>query len=104
LLELQILNDNTLVIKGNIKTVSDAINISNKIKEISARMSDESRILNIKIIDSMSLPSYTIGTLTKIIKVDGIELYTIVGNEYLFDTLRNLNLLSIFNVRLASTE
>lgn len=104
MLELQILNDNTLVIKGNIKTVSDAINISNKIKEISARMSDESRILNIKIIDSMSLPSYTIGTLTKIIKVDGIELYTIVGNEYLFDTLRNLNLLSIFNVRLASTE
>jgi len=104
LLELQILNDNTLVIKGNIKTVSDAINISNKIKEISARMSDESRILNIKIIDSMSLPSYTIGTLTKIIKVDGIHLYTIVGSEYLFDTLRNLNLLSIFNVRLASTE
>lgn len=93
----------TLTIIGNIKTVSDAINISNQMKGMIRDMGDD-RLLTLKIVDSMSLPSYTIGTLTKFIKVDGVELYTLVGNENLFTTLRNLNLLSLFNVRLDSLE
>jgi hypothetical protein len=103
-LELKVEDNNTtLSIVGNIKTVSDAINISNKIKDMIGKMG-ESRFLTLRIVDSMSLPSYTIGTLTKIIKVDGVELYTLVGNESLFVTLRNLNLLSVFNVRLEKFE
>ncbi len=87
-------NSNTVTIVGNIKKVSDFQSIKNSIEPIV----QSSRRVTIKITDSLSLTSTTIGYLNKLVLKDDIEVHVMVGNEKLYTLLEDLNLISTFRV------
>jgi len=87
-------NSNTVTIVGNIKKVSDFQSIKNSIEPIV----QNNRRLTIKIVDSLSLTSTTIGYLNKLVLKDNIELHVVTGNSKLYSLLEDLNLISTFKV------
>jgi len=88
-------NSNTITITGNIKKVSDFQSIKNSIDSIL----QNNKRLTIKIIDSLSITSTTIGYLNKLVLKDNIDIHLITGNNKLYDLLEDLNLISTFKVK-----
>ncbi len=88
-------SSNTLVIKGNIKSVNDFQNIKQQVDSIVAL----SKTLHINIIDSLSITSSVIGYFNKLVLKDNIDLRMSVKNEQLLDLLDDLNLTSTFKAK-----
>jgi hypothetical protein len=88
-------SSNTLVIKGNIKSVNDFQNIKQQVDSIVAL----SKTLHINIIDSLSITSSVIGYFNKLVLKDNIDLHMSVKNEQLLDLLDDLNLTSTFKAK-----
>ncbi len=87
-------NSNTVTIVGNIKKVSDFQSIKNCIESI---LLDNNR-LTIKVIDSLSLTSTTIGYFNKLVLKDNIDIHLMTGNDRLYNLLEDLSLISTFKV------
>lgn len=93
-MELQ-LSANSLVITGNIKSISDFQEIKRSVDNMIA----EHKHINLKIVDSLSITSSVIGYLNKLVLKDNIDLNVIVGNEQLYHLLDDLNLVSTFKAK-----
>lgn len=89
------LSSNTLVIIGNIKSISDFQEIKRSVDNMIA----EYKHININIVDSLSITSSVIGYLNKLVLKDNIELNVVVGNEQLYHLLDDLNLVSTFKAK-----
>jgi hypothetical protein len=93
-MELQI-SSNTLVVIGNIKSISDFQEIKHAIDSIVA----EHKHIILNIVDSLSITSSVIGYLNKLVLKDNIDLNVFVGNEQLYHLLDDLNLVSTFKAK-----
>lgn len=93
-MELEV-SSNTLVIKGNIKSINDFQNIKQKVDAIVVN----NRLIYINIIDSLSITSSVIGYFNKLVLKDGIDIHMNVKNEQLLNLLDDLNLISIFKAK-----
>ena len=87
---------NTIVISGNIKSISDLQTIKQSIDGV---VKNHKNII-IKIEDSLSITSSVIGYLNKLVLKDGVEISMMVGNSQLMHLLEDLNLISMFNVKM----
>jgi len=85
---------NVIEVEGNIKSLEDFEKIKYTIEEI---MPTKSITLNLK--DSISITSSVIGYLTKLVNVDGIEVYLNIKTQELYDLLRDLDLDKVFHIR-----
>jgi hypothetical protein len=88
-------SSNTLVIKGNIKSISDFQSIKQKLDA----MIVENKNININILDSLSITSSVIGYLNKLVLKDNIDIHMNVKNEQLLHLLDDLNLVSTFKAK-----
>ena len=93
-MELEV-SSNTLVIKGNIKSINDFQNIKQKVDA----MVVNNRLIYINIVDSLSITSSVIGYFNKLVLKDSIDIYMNVKNEQLLNLLDDLNLISIFKAK-----
>lgn len=93
-MELEV-SSNSLVIKGNIKSVSDFQNIKQSVDAMVA----QHRNININIVDSLSITSSVIGYFNKLVLKDNIDLHMNVKNEQLLNLLDDLNLASTFKAK-----
>lgn len=93
-MELKV-SSNSLVIKGNIKSVSDFQNIKQSVDAMVA----QHRNININIVDSLSITSSVIGYFNKLVLKDNIDLHMNVKNEQLLNLLDDLNLASTFKAK-----
>lgn len=84
-----------ITIEGNIKSIDDF----QRIKSALDTMTDSHKRIDILIRDSFSMTSSVIGYLNKIIQKDGIILSMQVGDDRLYNILKDLALMSIFNVK-----
>ncbi len=89
------LSSNTLVVIGNIKSISDFQEIK---RTVDSMIADHKHI-NLNIVDSLSITSSVIGYLNKLVLKDNIDLNVIVGNEQLYHLLDDLNLVSTFKAK-----
>ncbi|OHE06532.1 MAG: hypothetical protein A2329_02025 [Sulfurimonas sp. RIFOXYB2_FULL_37_5] len=85
-MELEV-SSNTLVIKGNIKSINDFQNIKQRVDA----MTVENKLININILDSLSITSSVIGYFNKLVLKDNIDIYMNVKNEQLLHLLDDLN-------------
>jgi len=85
----------TVTITGNIKSVSDYQEIKNLVDSLAAQ--NQSLIINID--DSLSMTSSVIGYFNKLILKDKINIQMNIGNKQLLELLKDLNLVSTFNVK-----
>jgi hypothetical protein len=88
-------SSNTLVIKGNIKSISDFQSIKQRLDT----MIIENKSININILDSLSITSSVIGYLNKLVLKDNIDIHMNVKNEQLLHLLDDLNLISTFKAK-----
>lgn len=86
---------NTLIVKGNIKSISDFQNIKQRVDGIVS----QNKHININILESLSITSSVIGYFNKLVLKDGIDLHMSVHDEQLFDLLDDLNLIATFKVK-----
>jgi len=86
---------NTVVITGNIKTISDY----QQIKETLDNLTQKHKHIIIKIQDSISITSSVIGYLNKLVLKDKVDLHIEVGDEQLMELFEDLNLVSLFHVK-----
>lgn len=93
-MELEV-SSNTLVIKGNIKSVSDFQNIKQQADSIVAL----SKTLHVNILDSLSITSSVIGYFNKLVLKDNIDIHMNIKNEQLLNLLDDLNLISTFKAK-----
>ncbi|MDP2894121.1 MAG: hypothetical protein Q8N78_07150 [Sulfurimonas sp.] len=93
-MELEV-SSNTLVIKGNIKSINDFQNIKQRVDA----MAVENKLININILDSLSITSSVIGYFNKLVLKDNIDIYMNVKNEQLLNLLDDLNLVSTFKAK-----
>jgi hypothetical protein len=93
-MELEV-SSNTLIIKGNIKSINDFQNIKQKVDA----MIVNNKLININILDSLSITSSVIGYFNKLVLKDNIDIYMNVKNEQLLNLLEDLNLISTFKVK-----
>lgn len=88
-------DSNTVIIGGNIKSVSDFQTIKNNVDNIATHH----KTILLKIPDSISITSSVIGYFNKLVLKDGIQIEIIVGNTQLLELFQDLNLANTFNVR-----
>ena len=88
-------SSNTVVITGNIKTISDY----QQIKENVDNLTKNHQHIIITIQDSISITSSVIGYLNKLVLKDTIDVEIKVGNAQLMELFEDLNLVSLFKVK-----
>ncbi len=93
-MELEV-SSNTLIIKGNIKSINDFQNIKQKVDA----MIVNNKLININILDSLSITSSVIGYFNKLVLKDNIDIHMNVKNEQLLHLLDDLNLISTFKAK-----
>ncbi len=90
-------SSNRVIIKGNIKTVSDFQDI----KSAMSLLIDKQKEITVEIVDSISITSSVIGYFNKLVLKDKIAITMVIGNTQLIELLDDLNLSSIFKVKKA---
>ncbi len=93
-MELEV-SSNTLIIKGNIKSINDFQNIKQRVDA----MTVENKLININILDSLSITSSVIGYFNKLVLKDNIDIHMNIKNEQLLHLLDDLNLISTFKAK-----
>jgi len=93
-MELEV-SSNTLIIKGNIKSINDFQNIKQKVDA----MIVQNKLININILDSLSITSSVIGYFNKLVLKDNIDIHMNIKNEQLLHLLDDLNLISTFKAK-----
>ncbi|MEA3373398.1 MAG: hypothetical protein U9Q62_06865 [Campylobacterota bacterium] len=87
----------TITIDGNIKSIQDFQEIKNAVDTITTTGNSVEFILD----NSMSMTSSVIGYINKVIQKDGVRVSMKVSDERLYGILKDLNLVNVFNVRIA---
>ena len=93
-MELEV-SGNALIVRGNIKSINDFQNIKQRVDA----MINESKHININILESLSITSSIIGYFNKLVLKDGIDLHMNIHDEQLFHLLDDLNLVSTFKAK-----
>jgi len=93
-MELRV-SGNRVVVKGNVKSISDFNDIKNSVDAIIST----SKHVVLELVDSISLTSSVIGYLSKLVNVDKIMVEMYVGDQGLYDLLSDLGLVSLFKVK-----
>lgn len=94
-MEIRIIDDSSVEIKGNIKSLDDY----NEIKRVSQSLvSKGADSVNYEILDSFSMVSSVIGYFIKLINIDGVHVSMNVYDERLYALMDQLNLVHLFNV------
>ena len=93
-MELKV-SGNRVIIKGNVKSISDFNDIKNSVDAITST----SKHIVIELVDSISLTSSVIGYLSKLVNVDNVTVELYVGDKGLYDLLSDLGLISLFKVK-----
>jgi hypothetical protein len=93
-MELEV-SSNTLIIKGNIKSINDFQNIKQKVDA----MIVNNKLININILDSLSITSSVIGYFNKLVLKDNIDIHMNIKNEQLLHLLDDLSLISTFKAK-----
>jgi len=88
-------SSNTIVITGNIKSISDFSEIKNIIDGVVV----QHKKITIIVEDSLSVTSSVIGYFNKLILKDKINIDMKIGNDQLMHLLNDLNLTSTFRAR-----
>lgn len=88
-------SSNTVIIKGNIKSVSDFQSIKTTLDSLKESNSS----ISIDILDSISITSSVIGYLNKLVLKDGIDLSMKIENDCLMHLIEDLNLVDVFKAR-----
>ena len=88
-------SSNTVVITGNIKTISDY----QQIKENVDNLTKNHKHIIITIQDSISITSSVIGYLNKLVLKDKIDIEIKVGDAQFMELFEDLNLVSLFKVK-----
>jgi len=86
---------NSVIIKGNIKSVSDYQEIKTTLDSLIT--THQSIVIEIK--DSISITSSVIGYLTKLVQKEKIDLNILVGSASLMELFEDLNLVTLFHVK-----
>lgn len=94
-MELHSSRDGELIIRGNIKTITDYEDIKRAIKE---QMNRDVKDIDVKIENSSSITSSVVGFFLKVINKDKINLKVMVKDDRLYKILKDLNLLELFKV------
>jgi len=89
------ISGNKIIIKGNVKSISDFNNIKNAIDSIISM----NKYIILELVDSISLTSSVIGYLSKLVNVDGVTVELYVGDDGLYELLSDLGLISLFRVK-----
>ncbi|MDR2105523.1 MAG: hypothetical protein LBP51_07200 [Deferribacteraceae bacterium] len=92
-MEIKVVNPQEVAITGNIKTVSDYLEIKGA---ISSLLKEGGKELAVKIPDSVSITSSVIGYFLKLIYQDGVKVTVLVGDQRLFKLLEDLRLSEAF--------
>jgi len=96
-MRIQSSGNNELTISGNIKSIED----SSLIKEtVTALKAGGATSLVLRIPDSFSMTSTVIGFLMKLVNVDQMRVFLVVGDPRLYQLLDELSLAQAFNLRL----
>ncbi|MDF1875074.1 hypothetical protein JHD48_04930 [Sulfurimonas sp. SAG-AH-194-I05] len=86
---------NTVTIKGNIKSVNDFQSIKTTLDSLSV----SSKVIQVRLVDSISITSSVIGYFNKLVLRDKIDLSLHVGNAQLMDLLEDLNLSKVLKAQ-----
>jgi len=89
-------SNNTITIKGHISTLNHYMEIKQVIHESIA--ANNLQAFTILIPDSNTITSSMIGFFIKIVNMDRINLTLKVGQEDLFNMLKDLNVATLFNL------
>lgn len=95
-MEVKIIDDHTMDILGNIKSLEDYSEIKRATQTL---MSRGVRDITINVRESLSMVSSVIGYFLKIVNADGVKLLINVWDKRLYSLLDQLSLLDTFNVR-----
>jgi hypothetical protein len=100
---MQIKNNggNELTITGNIKSIEDSTEIKSA---VTALQKKGAKSILVRIQDSFSMTSTVIGHLMKLVNIDNITVYLVVGDARLYELLEELSLVQPFNVRLVGNK
>ena len=94
-MEIHIIDDHTIEIMGNIKSLDDY----NEIKRVTQKLVvDGCTHMTINVKESLSMVSSVIGYLIKLINMDRVNLHVNVWDDRLYNLLDQLNLVMTFNV------
>ena len=93
-MELKV-SGNRVIIKGNVKSISDFNDIKNAVDGIIMT----SKYVVIELIDSISLTSSVIGYLSKLVNVDGVTVELYVGDNGAYELLKDLGLENSFKLK-----
>jgi hypothetical protein len=94
-MEIKVIKPTEIVISGNIKTVSDYLEIKGT---VSSLLKESGQDLEVSLPDSVSITSSVIGYFLKLVYQDGIKLRVLVGDQRLFKLLEDLRLAEAFCV------
>ena len=86
-------NGNIVEIDGVIKTIENVEEIKNTVSSISSDM------IILKIINSFAIPSSLIGYLIKLKQLDNKKITLQIGDEDLYELIRDLNLNRDFDIQ-----
>jgi hypothetical protein len=95
-MQIKIIDDSTVDIIGNIKSLDDYNEIKRVVQNLTAKGAGE---LTINVRESLSMVSSVIGFFIKLINVDGVKLRINVWDERLYHLLDQLSLVDLFGVR-----
>lgn len=95
-MEIKVLDNSTVEIIGNIKSLDHYNEIKQTIQQMVA---GGTRHLTLNVRDSLSMVSSVIGFLIKIINIDGVALNVNVWDERLYALLDQLSLIDLFHVK-----
>jgi hypothetical protein len=94
-MEIKVIKPTEIIISGNIKTVSDYLEIKGT---VSSLLKESGQDLEVSLPDSVSITSSVIGYFLKLVYQDGIKLRVLVGDQRLFKLLEDLRLAEAFCV------
>jgi len=96
-MEINIKNDSTVEIVGNIKSLEHYNMIKQTMQQL---VSKGSKHITVNVVDSLSMVSSVIGYFIKLKNLEGVDLHVNVSDERLYNLLDQLSLLSVFKVKL----
>lgn len=100
-MQLEQKGSSEVIITGNIKSIEDSLLIKETLNGLVAQ---GSRNIHLRIKDSLSMTSTTIGFLMKLAHHEKIQLSITVGDPRLYSLLEELSLIQPFNVRISGEQ
>jgi len=95
-MEISIIDDNTIEIIGNIKSIEDYNNIKSVSQSLISKGTDT---ITYDVIDSFSMVSSVIGYFIKMVNMHKVQVRLNVHDERLYSLLDQLNLIQLFHVK-----